>query len=65
MPIGLLASRVRVEEKLLLEAYAARGVEVVRIDERDLSLRADRPHTPRTWSSYWRRAGSRASTGPR
>ena len=26
MAIGLIASRVRVEEKLLLEAYARRGV---------------------------------------
>jgi len=39
--VGFLASRVRVEEKLLLEAYAARGVTPRRIDERALGLRLD------------------------
>jgi [lysine-biosynthesis-protein LysW]--L-2-aminoadipate ligase len=32
---------VRVEEKLLLEAYARRGMEVVRIDDRELRLALD------------------------
>jgi [lysine-biosynthesis-protein LysW]--L-2-aminoadipate ligase len=35
--IALLASRVRVEEKLLLSAYQAAGVEPVRLDPRRLS----------------------------
>lgn len=41
MTIALLADRVRPEEKLLLEAYAARLIPVERIDPRRLSLRAD------------------------
>lgn len=41
MEIALLASRIRVEEKLLLEAYARRGVAVRRLDERRLHLRLD------------------------
>jgi [lysine-biosynthesis-protein LysW]--L-2-aminoadipate ligase len=32
--VGMLLSRVRVEEKLLLEGFRARGVEVERIDDR-------------------------------
>jgi len=39
--VALLASRIRVEEKLLLDAYAARGVTPRRIDDRELSLRLD------------------------
>ena len=37
-----MASRVRPEERLLLDAYAARGVELRRLDPRRLSLRTDR-----------------------
>lgn len=36
-----MASRVRAEEKLLLEAYAARGVDVLRVDPRQIDLRVD------------------------
>lgn len=36
MNVGILLSRVRVEEKLLLEEFARRGVEVSRIDDRDV-----------------------------
>jgi [lysine-biosynthesis-protein LysW]--L-2-aminoadipate ligase len=36
MNVGLLMSRVRVEEKLLLEEFSQRGVEVTRIDDRDV-----------------------------
>lgn len=39
--VGFFAGRVRVEEKLLLEAYARRGVEVVRFAERGMTLRLD------------------------
>ena len=39
--VGLIASRVRVEEKLLLEAYARRGIAVRRLDERELALALD------------------------
>ena len=39
--IALLADRVRPEEKLLLEAYAARLIPVRRLDPRRLSLRVD------------------------
>lgn len=41
--VGFLASRVRAEEKLLLEAYAARGADLVRLDDRAFGLRLDRP----------------------
>jgi [lysine-biosynthesis-protein LysW]--L-2-aminoadipate ligase len=36
MNVGILLSRVRVEEKLLLEEFARRGVEITRIDDRDV-----------------------------
>ncbi len=36
MKVGMLLSRVRVEEKLLLEEFARRGVQVTRIDDRDV-----------------------------
>ena len=39
--VGLFASRVRVEEKLLLDAFARRGVEPLRIDPRTLHLPLD------------------------
>ena len=41
MIVGFLASRIRPEEKLLLAAYAERGVEVRRLDPRGISLSAD------------------------
>jgi [lysine-biosynthesis-protein LysW]---L-2-aminoadipate ligase len=43
MRIGMLLSRVRVEEKLLLQAFAARGLEVDAIDDRDLVLDLHHP----------------------
>ena len=36
MRVGMLLSRVRVEEKLLLEAFEKRGVDVERIDDRQV-----------------------------
>lgn len=39
--IGFLCSRVRVEEKLLLQAFAARGVEPVRVDDGALAPSLD------------------------
>ena len=38
MRIGMLYSRVRVEEKLLLEEFTRRGITIERIDDRDLVL---------------------------
>ena len=35
MTIGMLLSRVRVEEKLLLQAFQDRGVPVVALDDRE------------------------------
>lgn len=46
MSVAFLASRVRPEEKLLLAAYAARGVDVLRVDDRSLALRVDEPALP-------------------
>lgn len=46
MEIGFLASRVRVEERLLLDAYARRGVDVRRIDPRATSVQLDRAEPP-------------------
>jgi [lysine-biosynthesis-protein LysW]---L-2-aminoadipate ligase len=37
--VGILCSRVRVEEKLLFEAFEALGVTPVRLDERELTAR--------------------------
>lgn len=36
MRIGMLCSRIRVEEKLLLQAFAQRGIEVERIDDGEI-----------------------------
>ena len=41
--VGVLLSRVRVEEKLLLAELQGRGVEVVRFDDRELMLDLHRP----------------------
>ncbi len=38
MKVGMLLSRVRVEEKLLIRAFEERGVDLERIDDRDLVL---------------------------
>jgi [lysine-biosynthesis-protein LysW]---L-2-aminoadipate ligase len=38
LSVGILMSRVRVEEKLLLGEFERRGVEVVRFDDRELTL---------------------------
>ncbi len=43
MTVGILQSRVRVEEKLLLAEIDRRGVEVVRFDDRNLALDLQRP----------------------
>jgi [lysine-biosynthesis-protein LysW]--L-2-aminoadipate ligase len=39
MRIGVLCSRIRVEEKLLFEAFEALGVTVTRLDEREIAAR--------------------------
>ncbi|MCA9878600.1 MAG: 30S ribosomal protein S6--L-glutamate ligase, partial [Thermomicrobiales bacterium] len=41
--VGILLSRVRVEEKLLIGELEARGVEIARIDDRELVLDLSRP----------------------
>lgn len=41
MRIGMLCSRIRQEEKLLLKAFEQAGVDVLRIDDRDMYFRLD------------------------
>lgn len=41
--VGILLSRVRVEEKLLLQELERRGARVVRLDDRELTLDLERP----------------------
>jgi [lysine-biosynthesis-protein LysW]---L-2-aminoadipate ligase len=43
LSVGILMSRVRVEEKLLLGEFERRGVEIVRFDDRELTLDLQRP----------------------
>ncbi|MFN2568359.1 MAG: lysine biosynthesis protein LysX [Candidatus Dormibacteria bacterium] len=47
MRVGVLCSRVRVEEKLLLEALERRGVDVCRVDDREAVLDITSP-----WQGY-------------
>jgi len=42
--VGVLLSRVRVEEKLLLAELERRGVEIVRIDDREFWLDLGSPN---------------------
>jgi [lysine-biosynthesis-protein LysW]--L-2-aminoadipate ligase len=42
--VAILMSRVRVEEKLLLSELEKRGVEIQRIDDREIMLDLDRPN---------------------
>lgn len=46
MKIGVLLSRIRVEEKLIFRAAEARGCEVTRIDDRDLVFDLEKPNFP-------------------
>ena len=48
--IGFFCGRVRVEEKLLLDAYARRGVAPVRFSEPGMTLRLDRVSGDPRWS---------------
>ncbi len=43
LTVGILMSRVRVEEKLLLEQLEQRGVNVIRFDDREFSLDLEKP----------------------
>jgi [lysine-biosynthesis-protein LysW]--L-2-aminoadipate ligase len=43
---GLVATRIRLEERLILEAFSARGVTVDVIDDRELALAIDGPRWP-------------------
>jgi [lysine-biosynthesis-protein LysW]--L-2-aminoadipate ligase len=45
-PVGLLASRIRLEEKWLLDAFAHRHVSVDRVDPRELMFALDTPVLP-------------------
>jgi [lysine-biosynthesis-protein LysW]--L-2-aminoadipate ligase len=46
MKIGVLISRIRVEEKLIIRAAEAKGCEIVRIDDRDLVFDLERCNFP-------------------
>lgn len=54
--IGVLCSRIRVEERLLLEELARRDVDVERIDDATLSLRLDRVDDPVPWDVVFDRS---------
>lgn len=41
--VGILMSRVRVEEKLLLEELERRGVNIIRLDDRELFMDLEKP----------------------
>ncbi|MEU0086960.1 RimK family alpha-L-glutamate ligase [Streptomyces sp. NPDC006274] len=58
-PVALIASRVRFEEKLLLEAFRRRGADVTVIDDRTLSYRVGGP------APAWRVACNRSLAGAR
>jgi [lysine-biosynthesis-protein LysW]--L-2-aminoadipate ligase len=49
MKIGIIYSRARVEEKMLFEAFEARGIEYDRVDDRDLVFDLDNPSP---WRKY-------------
>jgi [lysine-biosynthesis-protein LysW]--L-2-aminoadipate ligase len=49
MRVGVLCSRIRVEEKLLFEALSARGVEYNKLDDRDLVINL---HDPSPFKQY-------------
>lgn len=49
MKVGLLYSRVRVEEKMLFDALDARGIQYDRIDDRDVEFDLQNPGT---WREY-------------
>lgn len=42
MKVGILCSKIRIEEKLLLKEFEAAGVETVQLDPRELVLNGDR-----------------------
>ncbi|HUZ69845.1 MAG TPA: lysine biosynthesis protein LysX [Candidatus Saccharimonadales bacterium] len=56
--IGLLCSRLRVEEKLLRDAFAHRGVDVEIVDDRELTLPL--AHAVRRWDAVLERSLSQA-----
>jgi [lysine-biosynthesis-protein LysW]--L-2-aminoadipate ligase len=53
--IGILASRVRVEEKLLLDAFRQRDAEGVLIDDRQLAFDLASPETAHAVPAAWQR----------
>ena len=54
MLIGLLCSRVRVEEKLLRDALAHRGMDVEIVDDRELTFTLAQP--ARRWDAVLERS---------
>jgi [lysine-biosynthesis-protein LysW]--L-2-aminoadipate ligase len=54
MRIGLLCSRIRVEEKLLRDALVHRGLEVEVVDDRELTLTLAQP--VRRWDAVLERS---------
>ncbi|MCA1553381.1 MAG: lysine biosynthesis protein LysX, partial [Chloroflexi bacterium] len=49
MKVGVLYSRVRVEEKMLFEELDRRGVDYDKIDDREVIFDL---HDPRNWAQY-------------
>ena len=49
MRVGVLCSRIRIEEKLLFEALTARGVEYEKLDDRTLIFNL---HDPKAYQQY-------------
>ena len=49
MKLGVLYSRVRVEEKMLFEELDRRGVDYDKLDDRDAIFTLD---DPRNWGQY-------------
>ena len=49
MRVGVLCSRIRIEEKLLFEALTARGVEYEKLDDRTLIFNL---HDPKAYQQF-------------
>ncbi len=56
MRLGILCSRIRVEEKLIFKALKERGIEYARLDERHLALRLQANGLVKDYDLIWCRA---------
>lgn len=56
MRLGILCSRIRVEEKLIFKALKERGVEYARLDERHLALQLQANGLAKDYDLMWCRA---------